>query len=109
MRAEVYDAEIAALAYAGGKAHIFSRGKPEIKHWHFFAVNSAAVESITNTSPRPGQAYYAEFTKQITEFLEADHEHTVEITWVHSHVGIEGNERADELAKGAIEKKSREP
>jgi len=108
-RAEAYDAELTALTYAGGKAQAFTKKNPAIKHWHFFADNSAAVENITDISPKPGQSYCTKFTKYIMDFLDADPEHTVEITWVPSHVGIEGNNRADTLAKEAIVKKSREP
>ncbi|KAJ8090654.1 hypothetical protein PM082_018211 [Marasmius tenuissimus] len=88
---------------------MFTSSNPAIKHWHFFADNSAAGQDITDTSLRPGQAYCAKVTTCISEFLEADPEQTVEISWVPSHVGIEGNEQADELAKVAIKKGNREP
>ena len=42
-RAEVYNAEMAALMVGGKMATRFARSHPEITHMHFFVNNSAAV------------------------------------------------------------------
>jgi ribonuclease HI len=102
-RAEVYDGEIVALSYAAGFASSFSKQKPDITHWQFFSDSSASIQSIFNTSPKPGQLYCSNFYRKTVEFLDADPSHTVEIAWTPSHTGIEGNERADELAKAGTE------
>ncbi|KAF5350420.1 hypothetical protein D9758_012444 [Tetrapyrgos nigripes] len=98
-RAEIYDAEIIALSYAAGLTKAFTDENPQIQHWHFFTDNSGAVQTIFDTSPKPGQTYCTIFWRRVTDFLDALPNHTVEISWVPSHTGIVGNERADGLAK----------
>ncbi|KZS87045.1 hypothetical protein SISNIDRAFT_399553, partial [Sistotremastrum niveocremeum HHB9708] len=66
---------------------------------HIFADNSAAVLAIQNPEVHPAQLYSLDFRDRRQE-LEAMGIQ-VEGSWIPSHMGIEGNERADGLAKEA--------
>ncbi|KAJ3886524.1 hypothetical protein GG344DRAFT_57283, partial [Lentinula edodes] len=70
-----------------------------ITHWQFFTDSASSIDTIFDTSPKPGQGYCSNFYRKIVEFLDMDITHTVEVAWVPSHTGIRGNERADFLAK----------
>ena len=59
------------------------------------------MESIFEGHPGAQQRSSLAFREIIIEFLDADPRHTVEISWVPSHVKIRGNERADAIAKRA--------
>ena len=102
-RAEVYDAEIAALMIGGKIATRFARTRPEITHIHFFVDNSAAVRAIFDPKPSSSQIYAATFHHRLRGFLDNEPTHKLTIAWCPSHSDITGNERADELAKEANE------
>ncbi|CAK5274979.1 unnamed protein product, partial [Mycena citricolor] len=70
---------------------------------HFYADNTSALATIFDPKPRAGQLYAHQFHKAICGFLEGDPQRTVEIAWSPGHCNIEGNERADELAKSGTE------
>ena len=96
--AEVYDAEVMALAEGAGKAWELKR--PEILHYHFFADNSSGIGAAFDADPGPSQDQALIFRKFVVKLL-AHPRRTVEIAWVPGHQGVQGNERADELAKEA--------
>ncbi len=100
--AEVYDGELAALAMGAATAVKYCSTHPEITHIHFFADNTSAVGAAFDMSSKPGQSFCIIFNKKIHELLE-DEDHNVELAWAPGHTGIQGNERADELAKEAVE------
>lgn len=101
--AESYDGEIVALSYAAGMAANFSAQDNTVTYWQFFTDSAASVEAIFDTSPKPGQLYCSNFYHKVVEFLDSHSSHTVEVAWVPSHIGIQGNERADALAKRGME------
>jgi ribonuclease HI len=108
--AEVYDAEMAALMLGLNRAVSFTEQNPEITNLHFFSDNSAAIDAIFDPKPAACQLYAHNFNQKATKFLDnsPDSAH-IEISWVPGHQGIRGNERADELAKGATHLSSSEP
>ncbi|KAJ3860203.1 hypothetical protein EV359DRAFT_49587, partial [Lentinula novae-zelandiae] len=77
----------------------FSTRDISITHWQFFTDSASSVDAIFDTSPTPGQIYCSNFYYKVVDFLDSDPSHTVEVAWVPSHLGIQGNERADFLAK----------
>ena len=105
LNAEVYDAEMCALASAAKRVmeHLDFDEMDTVTHLHFFADNSAAVERILDPQPGASQRFAVEFCSLAAEFLARDASHEVSVSWVPSHVGIPGNERADELAKEAAQ------
>ncbi|KAF8828234.1 hypothetical protein HHX47_DHR4000457 [Lentinula edodes] len=104
--AEAYDGEIVALSYAAGLAANMSSQDDSITHWQFFTDSASSIDSIFDTSPKPGQVYCSNFYRKVVEFLDSDPLHSVEVAWVPSHIGIIGNERADFLAKMGTEQKN---
>jgi ribonuclease HI len=103
-KAEVYDGELAGLYLGACKAIRIAEEDNDIDHLHFFADNTAAISTICDPKPRPGQLYAHQFHKKICDFLDVDDRRTVEIAWSPGHCDIDGNERADELAKQGVEK-----
>ncbi|CAK5262296.1 unnamed protein product, partial [Mycena citricolor] len=55
--------------------------------------------TIFDPKPRAAQLYAYQFHKIICDYLDDDQTRTVEVGWSLGHCNIEGNERADELAK----------
>ncbi|KAF7330237.1 RnaseH domain transposon factor [Mycena venus] len=102
-RAEVYDGELAGLLLGASKAMALARNDPRIKHIHIFADNTSAIKTIFDPKPRSGQLYSHVFHKKICAFLDDDPERKVEIAWSPGHCDIDGNERADTLAKMGAE------
>lgn len=70
---------------------------------HFFVDNSAAAGANFDPKPQPGQLYAAKFHRKMARFLDNDPTRTIEIAWCPSHCKIDGNDRADELAKEATQ------
>jgi hypothetical protein len=102
-KSEVYDAEMAGLAWAASDAVNFASTHSEVRHLHFFADNTAALGAIFDPRPAPGQGHARRFRMCIEKFLERNPENTVDIDWSPGHEDIKGNERADTLAKSAAE------
>jgi ribonuclease HI len=124
-RANVYDGEMAALAAAAQKVHdllgsrthipsthsniiiLRTPSSPQINsrisHIDFFVDNISAISSIYDISPHPAQSFSRIFHTHINSILRSFNELSVKVSWAPGHTGIAGNERADELAKAAVE------
>jgi ribonuclease HI len=100
--ADNYDGELAALAAAASYAAARSNADPTITRWIFYSDNASAVQSIGDRGDRPGQQYARIFGSKVDEFLAGCDERKVEVRWTPSHVGVPGNELADDLAKQAV-------
>jgi ribonuclease HI len=100
-KADNYDGELAALAAAASYAATRSNADHSIRRWIFYTDNSSAVQTIGDRGARPGQQYAQLFGAKVDEFLAGRRERSVEVRWTPAHVGIEGNELADKLAKEA--------
>jgi ribonuclease HI len=91
-RIEVFDAELDA-GY-GGLSHIQTMlDKPE--HIFLCIDNSPAIEVLSNYPDRIKGAFK---TTEVAKLL-TNHGWEINTVWVPSHCDIEGNERADKLAK----------
>lgn len=101
--AEVYDAEIEGLRWGAVDAVAYARRHPEVKHIHIFADNTSALGNAFDPGTCPGQEHALAFRERIIHFLNADETHTVELGWSPGHTEIDGNERADTIAKEAAE------
>ena len=68
-----------------------------------FADNTASVTAITKEDPGSSQQISQKFVETAIAFLDANGRATIEISWVPGHMGTEGNDRADALAKEATD------
>jgi len=103
-RAEVYDAEMAGLMLGAKLASTFIMNHPKVTKIHYFIDNSAAAGAIFDPKPQPGQLYAAKFHQRMAQFLDNNTTCAIEINWCPSHCKIKGNDRADELAKEAMQR-----
>ncbi|XP_061385418.1 uncharacterized protein LOC133320796 [Danaus plexippus] len=98
--ATVYQAELLALRRAASEVN-----KSKAVTFGIFSDSMAALMTATNpTSPHP---LSLEFRKEISESMSKGK--TINIYWIKAHVGFEGNERADILAKEAAIGSKRRP
>jgi ribonuclease HI len=101
-RADNFDAEMYALAGASAAATDWHRLHPQTKIVTIFADNQAAIRTIVDTDQHPAQLASIIFRKRIDDMLQADADTRVEIRWIPGHKGFAGNERADIIAKAAV-------
>lgn len=99
--AEVFDAEMAALALAASKASDLLRDFPTITKIAFFSDNAAAVRAIADPKPSSAQYFTLSFHNHIRPLLETHPDLSISVSWCPSHCDIPGNERADSLTKEA--------
>ena len=105
--AEVYDTEMLALLRGLETAIEFQQELPNVNRRHMriilFADNTASVTAIMKEDPGLSQQILQKFVETAIAFLDANRRATIEISWVPGHMGIEGNDRADALAKEATD------
>jgi ribonuclease HI len=101
-RADNFDAEMYALAGAGAGAADWHRQHPHTKLITILADNQAAIQTIADTDEHPAQLASILFQRQIDSTLQDDADSRVEIRWIPGHKGFAGNERADNIAKAAV-------
>ena len=99
--AEVFDAEMAAIAKAATLATNLIEELPNINQILIFSDSAAAIRAIVDPKPSSAQFFTLNFHNQIRPILETHPDLSITIAWCPSHCGIPGNERADSLAKEA--------
>jgi len=107
--AEIFDAELAGLMMAAHRAAAYAQAHLDITNIQIFTDCSSALTAIHRTKPMAGQSYSASFCDTITRLLTSDQRIKVTLSWCPSHSGIQGNERADALAKEATEQACNSP
>ena len=105
--AEVYDAEMLALLRRLEAAIDFQQETPELDRRRstiiLFADNTSSVEVIMEEKPGLSQHTSQQYVEVAVAFLDENRRANIEVSWVPGHMSIEGNDRADELAKEATE------
>jgi ribonuclease HI len=97
---EAYDAECAALARALAEA---TRRPTTPERVTIFTDAHAAISRMASEEPGPGQKYAIHARMHIATLRRARPDIIIEIRWCPDHMGVPGNERADEWAKLAVE------
>lgn len=70
---------------------------------HILADNLAAVSDPADAGPSPGQTLRLAIRTLLDTLATTHPDAQVVVHWVPGHFGVEGDERADELAKGAVQ------
>lgn len=100
--AEVYDAEMEALSSsieAVSQLIDDPDDKLEIQKIFFFSDNTGAIQRIFDGTPGKAQDCSFCFRKCAFNLLDSDPALSITIKWAPGHFDIEGNDRADSLAK----------
>lgn len=93
----VYEAERAAMALG-----VFSiKNKRNVKSVTINVDNQAAILASTDIKQGPGKYILDIFHEQVAALKHRNDNVKLKIRWTPGHVGIEGNEEADEAAKAA--------
>ena len=98
-QATSFDAELAGLLAGTRNAVNACNLNVDVTHIYIFTDNSAVITTALDPKPTAGQLLAHNFYQTIHSFLDGNASRQVSLRWVPSHVGIEGNTRADHLAK----------
>ena len=103
--AEVYNTEMLALLRGLELAIELQQEMLQMnRKWTkiiLFADNTALITAITKEAPGLSQQTSQKFIKTTITFLDKNRQATIEVSWVPGHMEIEGNNRADKIAKEA--------
>ncbi len=107
--ANVYDAKMMALQRGLETAIKFQQETPSTNRRRtriiLFADSTASVSAITKEAPGSSQHTSQKFIEAAITYLDRNRQALIEVSWVPGHMGIEGNDRADKLAKEATDLK----
>lgn len=92
-----FDAEM--LALAKGISLACQRAVGSTRTLHVYADNKAALECIVRPNVGPAQLCAVLACKHLRTFLSASPQRKLVLHWCPAHIGIDLNERVDELAK----------
>lgn len=92
-----FDAEMFALAR--GLAEACRDAPADMDELHVYTDNRAALLRILNPAVGPSQMCAVTACRTVRSFLEASPSRAVYLHWCPAHVGVELNERVDDLAK----------
>ena len=95
---EVFDAELLGVVQALQLAEKMGDQRPVT----ILLDSQAAIARLRHTQPGPGQALVVQAHAIAKKLHAQGHQPTVQ--WVPGHAGVEGNERADQVAKQAANK-----
>jgi ribonuclease HI len=95
----VYAAELQGISLALQIALEYANESGARKQIAIYTDNQAAIWSIAKAEGRSGAYILADIAQQVLELQ--DKGYSVTVRWIPSHVGIPGNEAADQAAKEA--------
>src|SRR5258706_11998678 len=101
--AEVYDAEMLVLLRGLETAIKVQQEMPGVNRRRtrivLFADNMASVTAITKETPGLSQQTSQKLVETAINFLDKNRRAMIEVSWVPEHMDIEGNDRADKMAR----------
>ncbi|QRV91224.1 Reverse transcriptase from mobile element jockey protein [Ceratobasidium sp. AG-Ba] len=101
-RADVFDAEMMALAISAKRAaYMVSQSQSPPPFIIFSSDNQAAVRSISSLKPHAAQAASIMFRRSIDQILTDNPHISITVQWIPGHSDFHGNNRADAIAKAA--------
>ncbi|KAE8211818.1 hypothetical protein CF319_g9314 [Tilletia indica] len=95
---EVFDAEVLGLLWGFDTAFRYAR-EQDVKTITVYCDNTAAIQAISSGQGTSSLPHIKSLDKRIRSWLRGDQGNRLRISWVPGHVGVTGNERADDLAK----------
>ncbi|KAF8750638.1 Reverse transcriptase (RNA-dependent DNA polymerase) [Rhizoctonia solani] len=99
-RANIYDAEMLGIAMCLNSAARIAE-QVQAKRIIIYCDNQAAVKAISSLHRHPAQYASRTFHQHAQQFLGKDPSRHITIKWLPGHSKIDGNELADEAAKGS--------
>lgn len=95
----VYAAELQGISLALQIAQDYVDESGERRQIAIYTDNQAAIWSIAKAEGRSGAYILADIAQQVLELQ--DKGYSVTVRWIQAHVGVPGNEAADQAAKEA--------
>ncbi|GAA5993134.1 hypothetical protein JCM11641_004024 [Rhodosporidiobolus odoratus] len=83
---------------------LLSSSNVHLPSLYIFADNQSALRNLVDPSPTPGQQIRLQLRSLLLGLCRTHPETTITLQWCPGHVGIAGNERADELANEAVDR-----
>ncbi|KAE8231409.1 hypothetical protein CF326_g3575 [Tilletia indica] len=102
--AEVFDLEAWGLFAAF--CHAVAAQRPFSTHIVIFTDNLSVARSALAQPHGSSQRTFLQLQQRVRHWLAVDARHRLTIAWVPGHSEIEGNERADQLARAGAERKA---
>ena len=98
--AEVFDAEMAALAKAASLSTTLLNDFPDTNKIAFFTDNAASVKAIADPKASSAQWFTLSFQNHIRNNLETHPNLSISVSWCPSHCDIPGNEKSRHPSEG---------
>lgn len=92
---EVYEGEVSGMALV--MKTLYKR--PKVTRATVYIDNSASIQATQLRRPAPSHYLVDEVHRGMTEVMKKHRGAKVRLQWIPVHVGVKGNERADEEAK----------
>jgi ribonuclease HI len=102
----VYAAELSGIEIALAKTkkestEIDLNGQPTAREVIIFSDSQAAIQALQNPQRPSGQYVLRQIYNHVRAIRSQNQPTNITIRWIPAHVGVDGNEFADEEAKGA--------
>ena len=95
----VYAAELEAIHMA--VIHTKDHLTPQFMECRIFSDSQAGMRSLAKPKRQSGQLIIKQILDEIEALYLARPTYAMQLEWVPGHVGIDGNEKADQAAKSA--------
>ena len=98
-KSTAYDAEMAGVLMGLRRAVKVAQDEPVLTKIHLFTDSADTTKALKDDKLKPGQLMIHNIVKTASTFLDNNPGHQLTISWIPGHCDMNGNTRADELAK----------